>query len=270
MSSLLAAALIGALSVSPGLPASPPPAPTPRAPGPTPIGPSPADTPSVAPAPATASPNATSLAPPAPEPSSSRATWRRTKNGKDLKAPELLTSDRWCADPLTLCWDKSATRPTGSGFRLLLEPRLDFVAQLGRTIDDASLKLHVVVGVEMNLAWGWLAMQGTYIAPYTAQVTGFKTDDAGDILNWSVDANVVSGFGAGVSLFNGVLALGYGRVFYNGDQIRALHTADNDFSCLEDQCGRKDYGDGFFYVALQPVSAIRAALTAAKERAPSS
>lgn len=180
--------------------------------------------------------------------------------------PRILASDVWCADVMTLCWNTRRTNPVGSGLRLLLEPRVDFMAQLGTTTDESALKLHVVVGVEMNLAWSWLAVQSAYIAPYPSSISGFSNDSMGGVTNWSVDMNVISGMSTGLSLLGGVLAVGYGRVFYNADQVRALDASSSDFKCGEAECTFDDYGDGFLYVALQPVSAIRSVLATAKTK----
>lgn len=114
----------------------------------------------------------------------------------------------WCGDTGTYCW--SQTSPVFNGVRLLAEPKLGYLMPVG----DNKLRTDpftgaVQLGIEANIYGGIASLQGYYLAPFTA---GFDDQSPvyvdGLLANSDKSVDVEVGVGAGVSLFQGVLAIG--------------------------------------------------------------
>jgi hypothetical protein len=176
-----------------------------------------------------------------------------------------FSTKSWCADQLTICWinpkvgeGKRARRVFGwvlSGVRFKLEPGTVSIVQGKRRnpdkfrFDEKSILKSPLIGFELNLVQAWVAFSVAFVVPFKTQA-----DEKSDGNTYQKDPgtfNVDAGYMLGVSAFDGMLVLGGGQLFFD----ERFFKTDAD---LADQgISRPSMDPGFFYIGLQPLSAVR-------------
>jgi hypothetical protein len=159
-----------------------------------------------------------------------------------------FSTKRWCDDVTTVCWKEDCDG--GSGVRLLFEPVINIAGQLGDNRFESTSISTAGLGLEINLWQGYVSFQGTYILPFTT-----KFDEKSEVrkknllVNEDGTVGVNWGCGVGLSFLNGMIAAGYGVLAYD----------NRDFDKDKD-LGEVDFEEGFFFINIQPISAIKAYL----------
>ena len=157
----------------------------------------------------------------------------------------VMSTASWCADQMTICWAPPQGR-TGffrrslSGFRLTVEPGTTGLFQSGGSrLERGSLLGTATVGAEINLFGGWVSAQAQAVLPFDARLELNGDAVAEPTGPFRVDGGVM----LGATLLNGVVAAGWGRLFYDGS------------------------GSGrFAYVGIQPVTMARVVIMNLSDR----
>jgi len=162
------------------------------------------------------------------------------------------TSERWCADSGTWCWNQAWSG--GAGLRFIGEPKLGFV--FARTDEDnrvekAGFANFTLIGGETNI-WGQIVS-----AQYLLVTPGRVKFDALSpmvkekrLLNPNGEIGVDVGWALGLSLFDGVFAFGWGKLHFDRREILNPTEEETDVT--------------FSYVNIQAISAVRSAIKAIK------
>ncbi len=168
----------------------------------------------------------------------------------------LLSTDNWLNDATTITFSKPEERKrwknSFNGLRLIFEPQLGTVMQNDEDSFEAqnfgSLER---IGLETNIYKGGIALQGLFFYSSEVQLAEENTLRTNNWLNDpSGRVNVDYGVALGFSLFDGVVALGYGSLFYDQRDFRG------DFS----QRNTSKLNNGFWYVNIQTISFVKTAI----------
>ena len=162
--------------------------------------------------------------------------------------PEFFTSTNWCKDTGTLCWTDPAKSWGLTGIRFIGEPNTGGLSQSGENrVENASLVGIIKAGVEVNLVGAIASLQASFIPQSTVTIdTDSELVTANRLANSDRKMGVDYGFTVGLSLINGIIATGYGRL--NMDTRRISAPTANEKRI------------GFFFFNIQPISTIRAAI----------
>lgn len=159
----------------------------------------------------------------------------------------------WCKDSGTYCW--FPTFPFLSGLRIVGEPKFGYVFAGGKADNRISTegfgRLNVI-GLETNLAGSFLAVQLSVITPGKVTLdekSPLRT--SGRLDNKNGEISVDGGLALGLSLMDGIMTLGYGRVRFDKRDIANPVSGE----------ARNEY----FYLNLQPISSIRTFVKQRKE-----
>ncbi len=161
-----------------------------------------------------------------------------------------LSTKAWCADATTICWRGPESR-IGSGVRLVFEPQLGVLVQFGDDkFVDTNFKGLEKIGVETNLVEGYIGFQALFIYPSSVEFDAQSRSVLDSIvLDKSGKVDVEFGMAFGFTFLDGIIATGYGFLHYDKRDFREPATLKGS-----------TFGDGFFYLNIQPVSAIKSAL----------
>jgi hypothetical protein len=168
----------------------------------------------------------------------------------------LLSTDKWLNDATTITFstpdERKSWKNSFNGLRFIFEPQLGTVMQNDEDRFEAqnfgSLER---IGLETNIYKGAIALQGLFF--YSSQVQ-LAEENALRANNWLINpsgrVNVDYGIAAGISLFDGVIAIGYGSLFFDKRDFRG------DFS----QRNTPKLNNGFWYVNIQTISLVKTAI----------
>lgn len=169
--------------------------------------------------------------------------------------PGLLSTDNWLKDATTITFSKPEDRDkfknTFNGIRIIFEPQLARVVQFGSNRFESKIFGGLDrFGVEINLYKGFVSLQLINIFPSVVQFDqlspirkfGYSIDPQGKV---AVDF----GLAAGLSFFDGIIAIGYGNLFYARRDFKP-HAYYNETL----------FRDEFIYIDIQAISAIKAAV----------
>jgi|GEM_PF-2378525 len=165
-----------------------------------------------------------------------------------------LTSEFWCSDVVTVCWNSQ--RPSLSGLRLLLEPNFSVTVPIqgenGFAFSTTNIANSVAVGLEVNLAGAWLSHQAFFLTPHASELTSTEGPTAGT----KASVKAKAGVGFGFSTLNGALAVGYGFSFWDRSTLP-------DFANTLSE--RRGANSNFLYISIAPGSLSRTAIVGIKE-----
>jgi len=210
---------------------------------------------------------------------------RKVRIKRGMRIAQRFSTDNWCKDDLTLCWglamgarvqeDKDTTirkeagkprlsperirrRQSGanyfmnmfSGIRISAEwGGTTYIVQRGQQRFKESLLLKgTLIGLETNIFRGWFGVNASFITPFS--VTFDEKSQMAEHLSSSDSNSLVPvryGWMVGISLFDGILRVGRGRLIY--DRRYFLEGTEDHF-----------FDDGFFFVGLMPLAVVRKAL----------
>jgi len=168
----------------------------------------------------------------------------------------LLSTDKWLNDATTITFSTPDERKTWknsfNGLRFIFEPQLGTVMQSDENSFEAqnfgSLER---IGLETNIYKGAIALQGLFFYSSEVQLAEENTLRINNSLNDpSGRVNVDYGVALGFSLFDGVVAVGYGSLFYDKKDFRG------DFS----QRDNPKLNNGFWYINIQTISLVKTAI----------
>ena len=179
-------------------------------------------------------------------------------------------SQSWCADSATACWTGGASRQWFNGVRIVADLDLGLLFQGGGNKFENGVKALPKLALEFNIHGGWAAAQVAVLGPSN---TTFDESSATGVAYlqpaFRTTRSVPTSWGwlAGVSVLDGSLMAGVGRLFYDKRAFRRSVedttltrlglTAQIPFNTLT--------RDSFGYASLQPISSIRASFKRAKE-----
>ena len=168
----------------------------------------------------------------------------------------LLSTDKWLNDATTITFstpdERKMWKNSFNGLRFIFEPQLGTVMQSDEDRFEAqnfgSLER---LGLETNIYKGAIALQGLFFYSSEVQLdedNALRTSNS--LINPSGRVNVDYGIAAGLSLFDGVVAVGYGSLFYDKRDFRG------DFS----QRDNPKLNNGFWYINIQTISLVKTAI----------
>ncbi len=167
---------------------------------------------------------------------------KQDEGGKKCEPPSFSTS-AWCADALTGCW--TTRRPYVSGIRLTIEPAFSGIFSFGdNRIKQDALRTVPGIGVETNLYASWIGFQVQVMLPFRAEFDD-QSEARTQLTNEEGEVDVDLGLACGLTVFDGAIAAGVG--WLNFDDRDFMDSADDDMTTQV-----------FFYLNLQPASALRA------------
>jgi len=109
-------------------------------------------------------------------------------------------------------------------------------------------------GLETNLINGAVALQGLLVLPSTITIdANSQVRVNGNLVNSSGAVAVNYGLALGLSFFDGIIAIGWGGLFYD----------KRDFTGITGNPGNV-YQSNFVYFNIQPISAIKALIIQVK------
>jgi hypothetical protein len=166
--------------------------------------------------------------------------------------PKLFSTESWCNDSGTLCWGSPNAGTTITGVRFIGEVNLGTIIQdSDNRFESKVLSGLIQAGVEFNIYKGFVAVQGTLIPPGSIQldtdsplVTSQRLKDPDRRMKVDIGGTV------GFSFLDGILAAGIGGLKYDTRSISGI---------LPDEKRAR-----FYYLQLQPLSAIRVAIKRSK------
>ena len=168
----------------------------------------------------------------------------------------IFSSQNWIKDGTTISFGDPGQK-TGywqhglNGLRIVYEPQLGIVLQNTPNRFDNKVFLSLSkIGFELNVYDGWVSIQLLGIAPSSIQfdeqsplrINGNTVDSTGKV-------NIDYGGAFGLSLFDGMISLGFGGIFY--DRRDFIDVQNMPISI---------YQNNFVYLNLQPISLVKAAI----------
>ena len=167
--------------------------------------------------------------------------------------PGLLSTTNWLKDGTTITFskpeDRNKFKNTFNGLRIIFEPQLARVLQFGSNRFESKIFGGLDrFGAEINLYKGFVSLQVISIFPSVVQF-----DERSPIrrFKYSIDPQgkvaVDFGLAAGLSFFDGIIALGYGNLYYARRDFKP-HAYYNETL----------FRDEFIYIDIQTISAIKA------------
>lgn len=160
----------------------------------------------------------------------------------------LWTTDSWLDDDTTISFgDSTKFKNCFNGLRFILEPQLGLFLQEGEDrFNLENFKSLERLGLETNLLKGYISLQGIIVYP---SVVELDNKSPLRINNNTIDplgkVNVDIGFSLGLSFLDGMVAVGFGGLFYDKRDFQGVNGENGEFQ------------DNFWYFNIQPVSAIR-------------
>lgn len=138
-----------------------------------------------------------------------------------------------------------------NGLRIVYEPQIGVLLQTleNRFENKPFLNLNKI-GFEVNLYDGWISIQLLGIAPGNIQF-----DDKSPLrinkntIDTTGKVNVDYGGAVGLSIFDGMISVGFGGIFYDR----------RDFVNVQNM-SKSIFQNNFVYLNLQPVSLVKAAI----------
>jgi hypothetical protein len=172
---------------------------------------------------------------------------------------KAFSAAAWCADSGTACWSDADRRKYLNGVRVVADLDLGFLFQTGRNRFEGTLKGNPKVTLEWNLIGGWVAFQLALTAPGTMQFDDRSPAVSALVPRQKQERQVHYNWGGmvGLALLDGGVSVGLGRVSYDRRDFRTDTTLKKTI-----------YRDSFGYVALQPISSIRANIKNSEDRQP--
>lgn len=160
--------------------------------------------------------------------------------------PPAFSSESWCEDQMTIVFsEKTRKRNFFSGIRIVFEPQISGIIQRGDKIDAKSIQLAPKFGIETNLWRGIMSLQLGIIYANTIKFEESSGVVTGGYLKGNTnEVDMDYGFNVGLALFDGIFAIGYGKLYLD----------PNDF--VDNYDGSTD--KKFIFVTFQPISSIRA------------
>jgi len=162
----------------------------------------------------------------------------------------VFSSQKWVQDATTISFGHPE-RKSFTGLRFVFEPQLGVCLQSGQNrFENNSFKGLEKIGFETNLEQGYVSFQGLFIYPSNLQfdeksplrINHNLTDSIGRV-------GVDYGFALGLSFFDGILAIGYGSVFYDRRDFQNTIGMGNGI-----------FKKGFIYFNIQAISTLKAAI----------
>ena len=127
----------------------------------------------------------------------------------------ILSTDNWLKDQTTIPFSSRTGKSSFSGIRLTFEPQWGWLIQNDENRIQNEILLNMSkFGLETNLYKGWLSLQTNFIFP-----TKVELDSKSEIVvnNYLKDSEskigMDLGFTVGLSLIDGVIAVGAGWVY---------------------------------------------------------
>ena len=163
------------------------------------------------------------------------------------QTPPLFSTASWCNDSATLCPDPAA-RDFFTGVRFIGEINLGVIVQNGDNRFESKLLTGLIsAGLETNLYRGVVSLQATLIPPGSIQLDqDSKLVTSGRLADPDRRMKVDIGGTVGLSFLDGIFAAGIGGLKYDTRSIKDV---------LPDEKSAR-----FYYIQLQPLSAIRVAI----------
>jgi hypothetical protein len=164
-----------------------------------------------------------------------------------------FSAEVWCKDTGTYCWTSPKARNWLNGVRFVGDVDVGYLQQGGANrFEQKAFKGLTKFGVESNLWRGLAALQVVVIPPgkvtYEAE-SPLRRD--GVILDPGGELKVDYGYSVGLSLFDGVMSVGVGRLFYDP---RGFQNPD--------PAAKRD---GFWHINWQPIASIRKLIKSKKD-----
>lgn len=160
-----------------------------------------------------------------------------------------LSSQAWCADQTTIAFgEKRRGKSSFSGLRFIFEPQLGVTFQGGQNqFEDTNIKELPKIAIETNLIKAYVSLQLGLIYPssITLDSKSVIVKDSSLVIKGN-KVDVTHGFTIGVSILDGLFAVGWGRVIYD----------ERDFK-KEFKKGGGNFHESFIFVNLQPASAVK-------------
>ena len=165
--------------------------------------------------------------------------------GLAAPAAAQFSAKSWCKDSGTYCFPNSEKRAIFNGVRVVGEINFGTFIQNGANrFEDAITESLPLFALETNLYQGFLGLQAIGILP--GGVTLDEDSDlvtSGRLSNTDRRVHVDYGFAIGLSLFDGAILAGYGRLYY--DTRRFLNATAGDKH------------SSYTFVRFQPITALR-------------
>ena len=168
----------------------------------------------------------------------------------------LLSTDQWLNDATTITFstpdDRKRWKNSFNGLRLIFEPQLGTVMQNDEDGFDAqNFGALERIGLETNIYKGGIALQGLFFYSSEVQLTEENVLRTNNLtLHPGGQVNVDYGVALGFSFFDGIVAVGYGSLFYDQRDFRG------DFS----QRDTPKFNNGFWYINIQTISFAKTAI----------
>jgi len=170
-----------------------------------------------------------------------------------------MSTENWLKDATTITFyhpkdsQKKWKGNSFNGLRIIYEPQFGIIFQtVENRITVNNFDGFNKIGVETNLCKGYVSLQTLLIYPTTVTldnksplVTNHNTIDS------SGKVKVDYGFVIGFSFFDGILAIGFGGVFFDKRDFK--NTLPNT-----------SFQSNFWYMNFQPISAIKKAFKSSK------
>ena len=197
--------------------------------------------------------------------------------------------DRWCADSGTLCWNDNEAF---TGIRFIAEISPSFLFQSGTNRFEGGVSTLPKFAVELNLLRSWISLQLALIGPSSVTLDSKSPARAQLVDTLSGQVAVDWGLTGGLAFFDSAISLGWGHLEYDRrdftaggectrieresqeslrreiDELadsrsvvdsRRARTLGEELRTSERSC-YANTGDGFWYLAFQPVATLRASL----------
>jgi hypothetical protein len=151
-----------------------------------------------------------------------------------------------------LCWTDPKKNPKKSwgftGIRFIGEPNTGGLSQTGNNrVETSSLVGIIKAGVEVNLFGAFASLQGSFIPQSTVTLdTNSELVTSNRLASPDRKIGLNYGYTIGLSLINGIIATGYGRLNMDTRRITAPTADEKHLS--------------FIFFNIQPISTIRAAI----------
>jgi hypothetical protein len=159
----------------------------------------------------------------------------------------VFSTQAWCADAATLCWEDRWV--AFSGLRFLFDVTPGWMLQSGSNrLQSNELTTAMRLGLETNLVKGIWSAQLAIVTPFEAQLDSDSPRVRDGVLS-SGSVNVDFGFTAAFGFFDGLLSVGGGVLDYDTRRL--------------DDGTAGDLASGFGFVSLNPIGALRWAIKTA-------
>lgn len=159
----------------------------------------------------------------------------------------IFSTQAWCADAATICWEDRWV--AFSGLRFLFDLTPGWMLQSGdNRLQSNELTTAMRIGLETNLVKGIWSAQLAIVPPFEASLDS----DSPQVRDGAVPSgsvNVDFGFTAAFGFFDGLVSVGGGVLSYDTRRL--------------DDGAAGDLSSGFGFVSLNPLGALRWAVKTA-------